>query len=122
MAAAPERSASGNQCERTANSYRAGISMNWEPSARHRGGNARKLREFAATQRGKCGRSSCLRHPVLLAPGEEFRNRAAISAARVRVADVGNEEFPKARLRALAGGRHKGWGAVSDDGDERARV
>jgi hypothetical protein len=41
---------------------------------------------------------------VLLAPYEEFRNRAAIGAARVRVADVGNEEFPKAGLRAFAGG------------------
>src|ERR1700730_16505815 len=43
MAAAPERPARGNaMCARSANSYRAGIAMNWEPSARQRGGNARK--------------------------------------------------------------------------------
>src|ERR1700730_13642817 len=54
---------------------------------------------------------------VLLAPGEEFRNRAAIGAARVRVADVGNEEFPKARLRAVAGRGDKGGGAVGEGDD-----
>jgi hypothetical protein len=30
-----------------ANSYRAGIAMNWEPSARQRGGNARKRQRFS---------------------------------------------------------------------------
>jgi hypothetical protein len=34
----------------------------------------------------------------------------------VRVADVGNEEFPKARLRALAGGDDAGH--VGCDGNE----
>ena len=44
---------------------------------------------------------------ALLAPGEEFANRAAIGAPRVRVADVGDEEFPKARLGALARRLHE---------------
>jgi hypothetical protein len=37
---------------------------------------------------------------VLLAPGEKFLRRTRMGAARVRVADVADEEFPKARLRA----------------------
>jgi hypothetical protein len=40
---------------------------------------------------------------ALLAPGEEFADRPAIGAARMRVADVGDEKFPKARLRAFTG-------------------
>jgi hypothetical protein len=54
---------------------------------------------------------------VLLAPGEEFRNRAAIGSSRVRVANVGDEEFPKARLRALAGGADNGGHTASDGND-----
>ena len=54
---------------------------------------------------------------MLLAPGEEFRNRAAIGEARVRVADVGDEEFPKAGLRAVAGGGGEGGGSASGEGD-----
>lgn len=42
-----------------------------------------------------------------LAPGEELPDRAAIGAARMRVADVRDEEFPKARPRALARGGEK---------------
>jgi hypothetical protein len=41
------------------------------------------------------------RDALALAPGEEFPH-AAIGATRVRVADVRDEEFEKARLRALA--------------------
>ena len=41
-----------------------------------------------------------------LAPGQEFPRRLRVGAARVLVADVGGEEFPKARLRALAGRNH----------------
>jgi len=37
--------------------------------------------------------------------------------ARVRVADVGDEEFPKARLRTVTGGGDKGRGA-GGEGDE----
>ena len=35
----------------------------------------------------------------------------------MRVADVGDEEFPKAPLHALAG-RDKGRGGLGDNGDE----
>jgi hypothetical protein len=37
------------------------------------------------------------------APGQEFAHGAAIGAARVRVADVGCEEFEEADARLLAG-------------------
>ena len=39
---------------------------------------------------------------ALLAPGKEFSDRTAIGAPRVRIADVVDEELPKARLSALA--------------------
>jgi len=49
-----------------------------------------KVKRLHVDDRGKA---------VLLAPVEEFLDRAAIGAARVRVADVGDEEFPKAATR-----------------------
>ena len=45
------------------------------------------------------------RHAGIGAPGQEFLRGAGIGAARVRVADVGREEFEKAHAGALAGGR-----------------
>jgi len=39
-----------------------------------------------------------LPHAARLRPVEEFDSRARIGAARVRVADVGDDEFPKARF------------------------
>lgn len=50
----------------------------------------------------------------LLAPCEKFPNRPSIRAARVRVADVGDEEFPKARLRAVTGGGDKDRGSIGN--------
>ncbi|WP_036280658.1 hypothetical protein [Methylocystis sp. ATCC 49242] len=44
------------------------------------------------------------RQAALLTTGEGFADRAATGA---RVADIGDEEFPKARLGALAGGADK---------------
>jgi len=55
---------------------------------------------------------------VLLAPCEKFRNRAAVTAVRVRVANVGDKEFPKARLREVTGGADEG-GRIYDDRDSR---
>ncbi len=46
-----------------------------------------------------------------------IRGGAVIGAARVRVADVADEEFEKARLRARTCGGEKGVGAVGE-GDE----
>jgi hypothetical protein len=39
---------------------------------------------------------------MLLAPREKLKHRMRIGTARIWIADVGNEDFPKARLRALA--------------------
>ena len=58
-----------------------------------------------------------LRHAARLKPVEEFHGRARIGAARVRVADVGGEEFKEAIGGALAGGGDEGGGAVGE-GDE----
>jgi len=44
------------------------------------------------------------RHADGRAPGQEFLSSAGIGPARVRVADIGGEEFEKARRGALAGG------------------
>ena len=44
------------------------------------------------------------RHPCARAPGQEFIGGAGIGAARVRVADIGGEEFEEAHAGALAGG------------------
>ena len=44
------------------------------------------------------------RHAGGRAPGQEFIGSAGIGAARVRVADVGGEEFEEAHAGALAGG------------------
>jgi hypothetical protein len=52
-----------------------------------------------------------------LKPVEEFDGRARIGAARMRIANVGGEEFKEAIGRARAGGCNEGRGAV-DDGDE----
>ena len=41
------------------------------------------------------------------APGQEFIRGAGIGPARVRVADVGREEFEEANADAVAGGRAK---------------
>ncbi len=43
------------------------------------------------------------RHAMILAPGQEVGHGAAVGAARVRVADVGGEEFKEAERGALAG-------------------
>jgi len=45
------------------------------------------------------------RHAGVGAPGKEFIGSAGIGAARVRVADVGGEEFKEAHAGALTGGR-----------------
>jgi hypothetical protein len=58
-----------------------------------------------------------LRHAVRVKPVEEFDRRARIGAARVRVADIGDEEFPKAGLRTLAGCSNE-RGRVGRDGNE----
>ena len=44
------------------------------------------------------------RHAGARAPGQEFIRGAGIGPARVRVADVGGEEFEEAHAGALAGG------------------
>ena len=44
------------------------------------------------------------RHAGARAPGQEFLGGAGIGPARVRVADVGREEFEEAHRGALAGG------------------
>jgi len=44
------------------------------------------------------------RHPRARAPRQKFIGRAGVGAARVRVADVGGEEFEEAHASPLAGG------------------
>ena len=44
------------------------------------------------------------RHADARAPGQKFLGGAVIGPARVRVADVGGEEFEEAHRGALAGG------------------
>ena len=58
------------------------------------------------------------RDAARLQPIEEFDGGARIGAARVRIADIGGEEFKEAIGGALADGGDKGRGAVGDDGDE----
>jgi hypothetical protein len=58
-----------------------------------------------------------LRHAASREPVEEFFRRARIGAPRVRVPDLGREEFKEAIGGALAGGGDKGVGAVGE-GDE----
>jgi hypothetical protein len=55
-----------------------------------------------------------LRHAASREPVEEFQSRARIGAARVRVANVGGEEFKEAIGGARAGGADKGGSAVGD--------
>ena len=58
-----------------------------------------------------------LRDAARLQPVEEFDGGARIGAARVRIADIGGEEFKEAIGRALADGGDEGRGAVGE-GDE----
>ena len=44
------------------------------------------------------------RHAGALAPGQKFIRGPGVGAARVRVADVGGEEFEEAEAGAVAGG------------------
>ena len=60
-----------------------------------------------------------LRDAVRLEPIEEFRRRARIGAARVRVADLRGEEFEEAIGGALAAGGDEG-GDASWRGGARA--
>jgi hypothetical protein len=48
------------------------------------------------------------RHADAPAPGQEFFRGAGVGPARVRVADVGREEFEEAHAGTLAGGRDEG--------------
>jgi hypothetical protein len=62
------------------------------------------------------------RHADLGAPGQEFLRGAGIGPARVRVADVGREEFEEADARAVTGGGHQlgqEMCRVQDPGDRR---
>jgi hypothetical protein len=59
-----------------------------------------------------------LRDAFRLKPVEEFRRRAGIGAARVRVSDLRREEFEEAIGRARASGRYEGRGARGRDGGE----
>ena len=47
------------------------------------------------------------RHADARTPGQKFIRGAGIGSARVRVADVGGEEFEEARRGTLAGGGDK---------------
>ena len=55
-----------------------------------------------------------LRHALRRKPVEELDSRARIGAARVRIADIGGEEFKKAIGGALADGGDEGGGSVGD--------
>src|SRR5262249_33106890 len=57
-------------------------------------------------------------HAGIVAPGQKFLRRPRIGAARVRIADVGREEFEKAHRRALAGGGDEGRQRGRADRDE----
>ena len=54
------------------------------------------------------------RDAARLQPIEEFDGGARIGAARVRIADIGGEEFKEAIGGALADGGDEGGGAVSE--------
>jgi hypothetical protein len=58
------------------------------------------------------------RHAGARAPGQEFIGRAGVGAARVRVADVGREEFEEAHAGALAGRGDEGGQRARSDRDE----
>jgi hypothetical protein len=53
------------------------------------------------------------REPSSFAPAEKIRTRAVIRAARVRVPDVGGEEFQEPEAGIFAGGQNDGGHAVS---------
>ena len=59
-----------------------------------------------------------LRDAARLQPIEEFHGGARIGAARVRIADIGGEEFKEAIGGALADGGDEGGGAVGDGDNE----
>jgi len=59
-----------------------------------------------------------LRDTLRLKPIEEFRRRARIGAARVRVLDLRGEEFEETIGRTLAGDGNDGRGARGEDGDK----
>ena len=61
------------------------------------------------------------RDAARLHPIEEFDGGARIGAARVRVADIGGEEFKEAIGGALADGGDEGRGA-RNDGNELVHV
>ncbi len=46
---------------------------------------------------------------------EKLDGRARVGAARVRIADIGGEEFKEAIRRALADSGDKSGGAIGDD-------
>ena len=59
-----------------------------------------------------------LRDALRLKPIEEFRRRARIGAARVRVPDLRGEEFEEAIGGARAGGGDQGRSAKGNDGSK----
>jgi hypothetical protein len=59
-----------------------------------------------------------VRNAARLQPIEEFHSGAGIGAPRVRIADIGGEEFKKAIGRALADGGDEGGGAINDHQEE----
>jgi hypothetical protein len=59
-----------------------------------------------------------LRHAARLKPVEEVQSRARVGAARVRVANVGGEEFKEAIGGALATSGDEGGSAVGEDRNE----
>ena len=56
-----------------------------------------------------------VRDAARLQPIEEFHGGARIGAARVRIADIGGEEFKEAIGGALADGGDEGGGSVDED-------
>src|ERR1019366_8091179 len=56
-----------------------------------------------------------LPYPSRGEPVEKFHGGARIGAARVRIADIGGEEFKEAIRRALADGGDESMGAVGED-------
>ena len=59
-----------------------------------------------------------LPYPSRGKPVEEFGGGARIGAARVRIADIGGEEFKEAIGGALADGGYEGWRARRRKGRE----
>ncbi len=62
-----------------------------------------------------------LSYPSRGKPVEEFNGGARIGAARVRIADIGGEEFKEAIGSALADGGDESRGATRED-DKSTRV